>query len=150
MSAVCTGRPVSASNVMAPMNSDADRVRTTSTAAPACVSRRAIQADLYAAIPPVTPSRMRRSSKGRVTSTLATLSPLGSPLRHDAVLNLAARQLLERTGGQLLLARRRAIARELIQHAGELRRHENAEILVTGVLGDFQRGVHSHDLRCPG
>src|SRR5688500_16544632 len=129
MSAVCTGRPVSASNVMAPMNSDADRVRTTSTAAPAWVSRRAIQADLYAAIPPVTPSRMRRSSQGRVTSTLAPSSPLGSPLWHHAVLNVSSGQLLERPRRELLLARRRSIARELVQHARELRGNENAEIL---------------------
>src|SRR5690242_14982640 len=130
MSAVCTGRPVSASNVIAPMNSDADLVSTTSTAAPAWVSRRAIHADLYAAIPPVTPRRMRRSSKGRVTRTLAASSPLGSPLWHHAVLNLAARKLLERTRCQLLFTRRRTIARKLVQDARELRCDENAEVLV--------------------
>jgi hypothetical protein len=37
---------VSASNVTAPMNSSAERVRTTSTSAPACVSSRASDADL--------------------------------------------------------------------------------------------------------
>ncbi len=41
MSAECTGRPVSASKVTAPTNSCAERVSTTSTSAPACVSKRA-------------------------------------------------------------------------------------------------------------
>src|SRR5512138_1060950 len=135
---------------MAPMNSDADRVSTTSTAAPACASRRAIHADLYAAIPPVTPRRMRRPSKGRVTRTLATSSPLGPPLRDYAVLNVAARQLLEGARGQLLLARRRAIARKLVEHARELRRDEHAEVLVACMLRDFAGGVHSHGLLRPG
>src|SRR5690348_4835761 len=132
---------------MAPMNSAADRVSTTSTAAPACVSRRAVHADLYAAIPPVTPSRMRRSSKGRVTRTLAASSPLGSPLRHHAVLNLAAGELLERARGQLLFARRRAVTRELVQDARELRRDENAEVLVARVFCHFAWSVHSHGIQ---
>jgi hypothetical protein len=46
ISAVCTGRPVRASKVMAPMNSCAAALMTTSTSAPACVSRRASHADL--------------------------------------------------------------------------------------------------------
>src|SRR5579863_2030779 len=51
-SLVCTGRFVSASNVVAPMNFCAARVITTETEAPACTSRLASSADLYAAIPP--------------------------------------------------------------------------------------------------
>jgi hypothetical protein len=43
---VWTGRPVSASKVIAPTNSVAARVMTTSTSAPAFVSSRASQADL--------------------------------------------------------------------------------------------------------
>jgi hypothetical protein len=43
---VWTGRPVTASNVIGPMNSRAPRVITTSTSAPACVSKRASHTDL--------------------------------------------------------------------------------------------------------
>jgi hypothetical protein len=46
INSVCTGLPVSASNVIAPTNSDADFVSTTSTSAVACVSSRASHADL--------------------------------------------------------------------------------------------------------
>ena len=41
-----TGRPVTASNVIGPTNSRAPRVITTSTSAPACVSKRASHTDL--------------------------------------------------------------------------------------------------------
>ena len=45
-SAVCVGRPVSASKVMRPTNSCADAVSTTSTSAPASVRSRATKSDL--------------------------------------------------------------------------------------------------------
>ena len=46
--------------------------------------------------------------------------------------------------GELLLARRRAIARKLVQDASELRRDQNAEVLVGRVLRDFVRNEYLH------
>src|SRR3954469_1223979 len=61
-----------------------------------------------------------------------------TPAGHDAVVDVAARQLLERAGGQLLVPTGGA-AGELVQRACILGGHEDAEVLVRGMLGDFDR-----------
>src|SRR5437773_723296 len=53
---------------------------------------------------------------------------LSAAARHDAVDDATRRQLLHRARRQFLLARRRAIARELVEHARMLRGDEDAEI----------------------
>src|SRR5919201_3591202 len=96
----CTGRPDSAANVSAPTNRWADGVMTTWTSAPHCVSNRRRWAALYAAIPPVTPSRTRRSPSGPATppGTPALLGLGGfQPLEAD----LALGDLLEGDGERL-------------------------------------------------
>src|SRR5438093_83724 len=64
-----TGRYVSAWNVIGRTNSVAERLMTTCTVAPACVSRRASSIDLYAAIEPVTPRTMKRPRSASLTFT---------------------------------------------------------------------------------
>src|SRR5438445_11544371 len=81
-------------------------------------------------MPPVTPSRTRRRSNGRMRSRWPARRLLGAAPRHDAIHDTPRRQLLQRAGRQLLLARRRSIAGELVQHAGMLGGNENAKILV--------------------
>jgi len=58
--------------------------------------------------------------------------------RDDAVLDISPGEVLERAGGELLLARLRAMAGELVQDAGLLRRHEDGEVLVGRVTGDVR------------
>src|SRR5215207_3627208 len=123
-------------------------------------------------MPPVTPRRMRRPSKGRMGEKIRgvhgigsswriarraspqggytlcpgpwTLRLLSATARDDAVIDVARRELLEGARGELLLARRRPIARKLVQDARELRGDEDAEILVGRVLRDLDRGKDSH------
>src|SRR6478736_2977104 len=101
-------------------------------------------------MPPDTPSSTRRPAYGRRVGSLtragdagrADARPAGSLRRasagDDAIVDVALRQLLERARGELLVARRGA-ARELVQGPRILRRHEDAEVLVGGVLGDLDR-----------
>src|SRR5438094_8283688 len=79
-------------------------------------------------MPPVTPSRTRRRSNGRMAGSLPRL--LGAAARHDAIDDASRRQLFHRSRGELLLTRRRAVARELVQHARVLGGDEHAEVLV--------------------
>src|SRR4051812_43890922 len=99
-------------------------------------------------MPPVTPSTTRAPAYGRrwpvVTVFVELFGVAAAPAWHHAVLDRAARQLLEGAGRQLLLARRRTIAWELVQRAGMLRRDENAEVLVRRVGGHFTRCKDSH------
>src|SRR4051812_21081904 len=106
-------------------------------------------------MPPDTPSSTRRLANGRREGSLtsavdagrAEARPAGSfrrtAARDDAIVDVALRQLLERARRELLVARRGA-ARELVQRARILCRHEDAEILVRGVLGDLDRCEDSH------
>src|SRR4051812_35705233 len=97
-------------------------------------------------MPPVTPRTTRAPAYGRrwpVTAWVALLAGAATTW-HDAIFDRARRQLLERAGRQLLLARRRTIAREFVQRPCMLGRHEHAEILVRGVTGNFVRCKDSH------
>src|SRR5690349_24420024 len=55
---------------------------------------------------------------------------LAAAAGYDAIGNGAAGQLFHRARRQLLLARRRAVPRELVQHARMLGRDQHAEVLV--------------------
>src|SRR5689334_22399746 len=68
----------------------------------------------------------------------------GTALRQDAVGDVSRRQLLERAGRQLLLPRRRTIARKLVDDARELRRDDDREVLVGRMLRDFDRREYLH------
>src|SRR5213079_801577 len=48
-----------------------------------------------------------------------------------------------------LLEVHRAIARELVHETGELGGHQNAQVLVLGLRGDFARGHNPHHLLLP-
>src|SRR3954462_11305205 len=107
-------------------------------------------------MPPDTPSSTRRLAYGRregsVTSADDTGRARARPGRSlrrttagdDAIVDVALLQLLEVAGLELLVAPRRA-ARDLVEGSRILRRHEDAEVLVGGVLGDFDRCDDSHD-----
>src|SRR5687768_1789417 len=98
-------------------------------------------------MPPVMPSRTRRPWNGRMAADGGAPTPLrlaGATTRHDLVVDVAARQLLERARGELLLARAARDARELVQDARVLRGHEHREVLVRGVLGDLVRREDLH------
>src|SRR5205085_4809012 len=81
-------------------------------------------------MPPVTPSRTRRRSNGRMPGPSGLAALLGAAARHDAVHDASRRQLLHRARRELLLSRRRPVARELVEHARVLRGDEHAEVLV--------------------
>src|SRR6185369_17054856 len=109
-------------------------------------------------IPPDTPSSTRRLAYGRRKGSVTRAEDAGRArarpgrsLRRttagdDAIVDVALRQLLERARRELLVARRRA-AGELVEGPRILRRHEDAEVLVGGVLGDLDRCEDSHDVR---
>src|SRR5688500_884625 len=75
---------------------------------------------------------------------MAASDLLCAAARNDAVLNLAFGEILERAGGELLLTRGRAVAGKLVEHTGELCRHENSEILVRRVPRDIGRNEYLH------
>src|SRR6478609_8407460 len=112
-------------------------------------------------MPPDTPSSTRRLAYGRREGSLTSAEDTGRArarpgrsLRRatagdDAIVDVALGQLLERAGRELLVARRGA-ARELVQGPRILRCHEDAEILVRGVLGDLDRCEDSHDVSDQG
>src|SRR5688572_21859065 len=93
---------------------------------------------------------MRRPSKGRIAGRASAalgryrLLALRATARHHAILDLPAREILEGTGGELLLTGLRAVTGELIQHTGILRRDEHREVLVRGMPRDFDRGEDLH------
>jgi hypothetical protein len=73
-SSVRTGRPDSAWKVSGVTKRRAPALITTCTSAPCSRSWRTSSAALYAAMPPVTPSRIRRGADWDVTSAIARLS----------------------------------------------------------------------------
>src|SRR5690242_11845120 len=106
-------------------------------------------------MPPDTPSSTRRLAYGRREGSLTSADDAGrAPARpgrslrrttagDDAIVDVALGQLLERARRELLVARRGA-AGELVQGPRILRRHEDAEVLVGGVIGDLDRCEDSH------
>src|SRR3954471_8644137 len=97
-------------------------------------------------MPPVTPRRTRRPSKGRMPPPGGSLLRAAAA-RDDAVLDVAAGELLERAGGELLVALLRAAERGLVEQARVLRGDEHAEVLVRRVLrGDLGRSEDAHGL----
>src|SRR5690348_17902084 len=94
-------------------------------------------------MPPVTPSRTRRRSYGRMRGPLALFR---ATTRDDAVHDVRARQLLHRSRRQLFLLRRRTVARKLVEHARVLRGNEHREILVRRLLAtnDITRSKDTH------
>src|SRR4051812_13381631 len=84
--------------------------------------------------------------RSRARSHPASTCSLGrTTARDDAIVDVAARELLERPRRQLLVARS-GTARELVERAGILGSHEYAEVLVGGVLGNLDRCEDSHVL----
>src|SRR5437868_9361481 len=71
------------------------------------------------------------------------------PPARDLVRQRAARQLFERRRGQLLLVLEGAVTRKVVHEARELRRHEDAHILVARLLRDLDRCKHPHWLSLP-
>src|SRR5690349_6341372 len=108
-------------------------------------------------MPPDTPSSTRRSAYGRREGSLTSAEDAGRALARparslrrttagdDAIVDVALGQLLEGAGRELLVARRGAPG-ELVQGPRILRRHEDAQVLVGGVLGDLDRCEDSHDV----
>ena len=72
-----TGLPLSAAQVGAPTNSSAAAVGTTVTSWPDSVNRRSSSHDLYAAMPPLTPSTTRRPTGAAVAPIRLSLGSLG-------------------------------------------------------------------------
>src|SRR5215217_7570379 len=125
-SVVSTGAPVMPANDAAPTKRAAFGVWTTRTAWPALIASRVSSSALYAAIPPVTPIRMR--AMARCGSVAAV-----------AVLDLAARDLFEGDGQVVLRAGVHHRRRELLE--GPL-----AEVVVVGV--DLPRPLGGDDHAC--
>src|SRR5262249_26288303 len=76
-------------------------------------------------------------------------SRLGAATAHELVVELALDQRLHGLRGELLPAGGELVLGELVQVAGELGRHQNAEVLVAGLPGHFRRRGDAHRaLRC--
>src|SRR5512142_1221469 len=112
-------------------------------------------------MPPLTPSRTRAPAYGRWgAGAPLTVRPgagpdgsrpsrlwllgAGTALRQHAVRHVPRRELLEGARGQLLLARRRTVAGKLVDDARELRRDDDREVLVGGVLRHFYGRENLH------
>src|ERR1019366_3751694 len=70
--------------------------------------------------------------------------------RHDAILDVAAGEFLERARRELLLTALGAVAGEFVQHTGVLRGDENREVLVRRMDRDFVRSEYAHGSRPHG
>src|SRR6185503_11967485 len=68
-----------------------------------------------------------------------------APPPHEAVLEAAAHELVERAGGELLFPVDRPVAREVVHVARELGRQEDAQVLVLRLACNFSR---CHDPHC--
>src|SRR4051794_22380414 len=112
-------------------------------------------------MPPLTPSRTRAPAYGRWgAGAPLTIRPgagrdgarperlwllgAGTALRQHAVGDVPAGQLLERSSRQLLFTRRRTVARKLVDDARELRRDDDREVLVGGMLRHFYGREYLH------
>src|SRR3989442_13277831 len=67
-----------------------------------------------------------------------------APRPHQAVLEAAAHELVERARGELLFPIDGTVAREIVHVARELGRDEHAEILVLRLPCDFCRSHNAH------
>src|SRR2546426_1162697 len=88
-------------------------------------------------------SRSRPTRRGRRDGGGAA-SDLLPPPPDELVLEMRLHELVERPGGELLLEVHRAVAREFVDEPGELRRDQDAEVLVLRLHGDFLRGDDAH------
>src|SRR6185437_14974751 len=67
------------------------------------------------------------------------LLQVAASARNHVIVDVALGELLERARGELLLARRRTIARELVQNTRVLGGNEHPKILVGRVIRDLAR-----------
>src|SRR5438105_10659214 len=104
--------------------------------------------DLYAAMPPVTPSTIRRPCHGRRGASAAPLmTVLHPPAATLCQLKFyfLSNKRLERARRELLLdAGRHSFARQCIELASVTRRHEQPEILAARAVGDFHGSKNAH------